>query len=83
MDYLAIERESRDEVQRATSPIDAMTRLVGRLKSSLPYYSWVGIYQVVGNELMLGLYVGKPSPHSRIPLGRGICGAAATEKQTI
>src|SRR5690606_14617984 len=36
-----------------------------------------------GNELVLGPFLGKPSPHTRIPLGRGICGAAATEKQTI
>jgi L-methionine (R)-S-oxide reductase len=27
--------------------------------------------------------VGAPSPHTRIPLGRGICGAAATEAITI
>ena len=32
---------------------------------------------------MLGPFVGKPSPHTRIPLGRGICGAAATAKATI
>ena len=32
---------------------------------------------------MLGPFKGKPSPHTRIPLGRGICGAAAAEKQTI
>src|SRR5690606_12338235 len=46
-------------------------------------YLWVGIYLLDGNELVLGPYLGKPSPHTRIPLGRGICGAAATEKQTI
>ena len=32
---------------------------------------------------MLGPFLGKPSPHTRIPLGNGICGAAATEKATI
>jgi len=48
-----------------------------------PDYSWVGIYLLDGNELVLGPYLGKPSPHTRIPLGRGICGAAASEKQTI
>jgi len=32
---------------------------------------------------VLGPFVGKPSPHTRIPLGRGICGAAATAKETI
>jgi GAF domain-containing protein len=43
----------------------------------------VGVYLLDSNELVLGPYVGKPSPHTRIPLGRGICGAAAAEKATI
>ncbi len=49
----------------------------------MPDYTWVGIYLCYGNELVLGPFEGKPSPHTRIPLGRGICGAAAAEKQTI
>jgi GAF domain-containing protein len=32
---------------------------------------------------VLGPFLGKPSPHTRIPLGQGICGAAATAKATI
>lgn len=61
----------------------AMTRTVALLKEHLADYSWVGIYLREGNELALGPFVGKPSPHTRIPLGQGICGAAATAKQTI
>jgi GAF domain-containing protein len=38
---------------------------------------------MAGSELVLGPYGGKPSPHTRIPLGRGICGAAATERKSI
>ena len=59
-----------------------MQAAVAMLKER-PDYSWVGIYLLHGNELVLGPYLGKPSPHTRIPLGRGICGAAATEKATI
>jgi GAF domain-containing protein len=61
----------------------AMERAVGTLKAELPYYSWVGIYLLEGDELVLGPYLGKPSPHTRIPLNRGICGAAASQKATI
>jgi GAF domain-containing protein len=61
----------------------AMTQAVRLLKDAIPHYSWVGIYVLDGEELVLGPYLGKPSPHTRIPLGRGICGAAATEKATI
>jgi len=66
-----------------TDAAGAMTRAVEVLKQAIPYYSWVGIYLVDGGELVLGPFLGKPSPHTRIPLGRGICGAAATEKRTI
>ena len=60
-----------------------MARAVEILKSQIPYYTWVGIYLLHSNELVLGPFEGKPSPHTHIPLGRGICGAAAAEKQTI
>jgi L-methionine (R)-S-oxide reductase len=61
----------------------AMRTTVQLLAQHLPDYTWTGIYLLDGNELCLGPFVGKPSPHTRIPLGRGICGAAATEKATI
>ena len=61
----------------------AMQTTVQLLATHLPDYSWTGIYLLDGNELVLGPFVGKPSPHTRIPLGRGICGAAAAEKATI
>jgi L-methionine (R)-S-oxide reductase len=60
-----------------------LERTVSTLKSDMPDYTWVGIYVLVGNELVLGPYRGKPSPHTHIPVGRGICGAAAAEKTTI
>jgi len=61
----------------------AMQQAVRLLKDAVPYYTWVGIYVVEGDELVLGPFIGKPSPHMRIPLGQGICGAAATAKATI
>ena len=61
----------------------AMEFVVRQLKADMPNYTWVGIYLLYGNELVLGPFEGKPSPHTRIPLGRGICGAAAAEKATI
>jgi len=61
----------------------AMRIAVERLKAELPHYTWVGIYLLEGDALVLGPYLGKPSPHTRIPLNRGICGAAASQKATI
>jgi L-methionine (R)-S-oxide reductase len=73
----------RSAVAAAPDATSAMTQAVRLLKDGIPGYTWVGIYVLDGNELVLGPYVGKPSPHTRIPLGRGICGAAAAEKAAI
>lgn len=61
----------------------ALDGVVRTLQAAVPDYTWVGIYLLYGNELVLGPYAGKPSPHTHIPVGRGICGAAAAEKATI
>lgn len=73
----------RAAITAAPDATTAMTEAVALLKARLPHYSWAGIYLLEGDTLVLGPYLGKPSPHTRIPLGRGICGAAATEKATI
>lgn len=75
--------EIRNALARETDRTRAMESTVKLLKDRIADYNWVGIYLLHGNELVLGPFVGKPSPHTRIPLGRGICGAAAAEKQTI
>jgi GAF domain-containing protein len=73
----------RSAVAAAPNPQSAMQQAVRLLKDGVPHYTWVGVYVLDGEELVLGPFLGKPSPHTRIPLGRGICGAAATEKATI
>ena len=78
----AVFEDIRAALDHARDPDAAMEAAVDKLKS-LPDYTWVGIYLLDGNELVLGPFRGKPSPHTRIPLGRGICGAAAAEKATI
>ena len=80
--HRAVEDRIGAALTGAADSTAAMTHVV-ELLGTLPRYQWVGIYLLAGNELVLGPFVGKPSPHTRIPLGRGICGAAATEKATI
>jgi GAF domain-containing protein len=75
--------ELRAALGQAREPEAAMEAAVETLEQRMPDYTWVGIYLLDGNELVLGPFRGKPSPHTRIPLGRGICGAAAAEKATI
>jgi GAF domain-containing protein len=60
-----------------------LDRVVALLHEHVPHYNWVGVYLLKGDELILGPFRGKPSPHTRIPLNQGICGAAASQKQTV
>ena len=72
-------------VQAAVLPKEKLLEeTVAVLKNNFPKYTWVGIYLMDGDEeLVLGPFLGKPSPHTRIKLGSGICGAAAREKDTV
>ncbi len=57
---------------------DAAQAIVDYLQTRLPTYSWVGLYWVEGSDLVLGEWRGpEPTEHTRIPIGTGICGAAA------
>jgi L-methionine (R)-S-oxide reductase len=78
-----LEPELARQIASAPSAIASLQLAVERLAAAVPRYTWVGIYLREGDELVLGPFVGTPSPHTRIPLGRGICGAAATERRTI
>jgi L-methionine (R)-S-oxide reductase len=48
---------------------------------ALPDLNWVGVYLFDGRELVVGPFQGKPAC-VRIPLGRGVCGSAATSRRT-
>jgi L-methionine (R)-S-oxide reductase len=49
---------------------------------SLPDLNWAGFYLQKGAELVLGPFQGKPAC-VRIPIGSGVCGTAAEQRQTI
>lgn len=70
------------------STADALMRgIVELLRNNLPKYNWVGFYMIdnFGAEPMLNLgpFVGAATPHTRIPLHQGICGAAVSSGQTV
>ncbi len=68
---------------RAADANSLMAQTVELLRRERPHYQWVGVYLLEGETLVLGPYVGKPTPHTRIPLNQGICGAAASTGKTI
>ena len=63
-----------------------MKSIVGLLHGKLTRYNWVGFYmleKVGGDMLVLGPFKGTMTPHTRIPLNQGICGAAASSGKTM
>ena len=79
-------RGALDAVERiaAEEPSDDVLRLVvDILHDRFDDYSWVGIYFVEGDELVLGPWRGpEATEHVRIPVGQGVCGAAAASGRT-
>lgn len=49
---------------------------------ALPDINWAGFYFLRGDELVVGPFQGKPAC-VRIPIGRGVCGAAAAQRKPI
>jgi GAF domain-containing protein len=63
-----------------------MEQMAKRLHEKMTRYNWTGFYLVDpadSNFLIVGPYAGSFTPNARIPLDRGLCGAAATSGQVI
>jgi GAF domain-containing protein len=70
-------------VERETESDVIVRETVELLHDRIDHYSWVGIYFVEGDELVLGPWKGPAATeHVRIPVGQGVCGAAAASGQT-
>jgi len=70
-------------VNRETEADEVLRRVVEVLHDRFDHYSWVGIYLLEGDDLVLGPWKGpQATEHVRIPVGEGICGAAAATGRT-
>ncbi|CAN1560596.1 COG1956 GAF domain-containing protein [Sphingomonadaceae bacterium] len=58
-----------------------MANISALLWQFLPDLNWAGFYRMVDDELVLGPFQGKAAC-IRIPLDKGVCGAAAREAKT-
>jgi L-methionine (R)-S-oxide reductase len=47
-----------------------------KIRSAGPPYTSVYLYMLHGDELVLEAYAGRETDHTRIPVGRGVCGTA-------
>jgi len=64
-----------------TDPWANMSNAAALVYAVLPDLNWAGFYLLRGGELVVGPFQGRPAC-VRIPIGRGVCGAAAATRQT-
>ena len=86
IDSSAIVTRIRSLAADATSLTSLQEQIVLLLAGSLPHYSWTGFYMLDPADpetLVVGPYVGDPTPHVRIPVSEGICGAAVATGETV
>ena len=84
-----------DEVRQEANRLNSAARSANQLMEALTVllnakmlkYNWVGFYMMEAGAdppmLVLGKYQGAMTPHTRIPLNQGICGAAASSGKTV
>jgi GAF domain-containing protein len=73
----------RAAIAEAPDPESASQRVVELLRDRFGHYDWAGIYWIDGPDLVLGPWSGpQPTEHTRIPIGTGVCGAAAASGRT-
>lgn len=75
--YAQAEAMLRDE----SDEIASMANLAAMIDQTFGFW-WTGFYRVLGEELVLGPFQG-PVACTRIGYGRGVCGTAWREEQTI
>jgi GAF domain-containing protein len=68
-----------------SNPEDLLYRICEILKQEVYHYDWVGFYILNPEkaELILGPFVGKPTQHTHIAVGKGICGQVAENCKTM
>jgi GAF domain-containing protein len=77
------ESEILDRILSSVENSENIIEQVVKILKEVPHYHWVGIYLVEGDNLELKHYLGRPTEHTKIKIGQGICGAAVVDEQTI
>ncbi|GED96394.1 GAF domain-containing protein [Gordonia crocea] len=80
-DYPALVEQARGLLADERDPIANAANLSALVFHALPQVNWAGFYLFDGTELVVGPFQGKPAC-VRIPLDRGVCGAAARTRST-
>jgi L-methionine (R)-S-oxide reductase len=83
-----LKTELAELAKEANSAHTLMSEIVKLLQQRMLKYNWVGFYILESSSgqppvLVLGPFQGAMTPHTRISLHQGICGAAASTGKTV
>ncbi|MFQ6128227.1 MAG: GAF domain-containing protein [Thermoplasmata archaeon] len=82
--YMQILERIANFLRTGSDPVDLYQDVCDVLQSNFDHYTWVGIYVIEGNELVLKAYQGPDATErTKIPIGEGICGLAAQTTEII
>ncbi|WP_340077721.1 GAF domain-containing protein [Leptobacterium sp. I13] len=86
MSFETLKQKVSELLNNSQTPVnERLTAICELLRSSVPYYNWVGFYFKNGDkdELKLRAFAGEPTDHTIIPFGKGICGQVAISNQNF
>jgi GAF domain-containing protein len=82
LDYILAEKKIKDIISKGNNS-KILAKVVDFLYKNFDHYNWIGIYIVEKDDLVLGPWKGlQATEHTRIPIGKGICGSAAASGKT-
>jgi GAF domain-containing protein len=79
--YAQLAEQARGLLHGESDRIANAANLAALVYHAVPDLNWVGFYFHDGHELVVGPFQGRPAC-VRIPLGKGVCGAAASTHLT-
>jgi L-methionine (R)-S-oxide reductase len=80
--YRELEKQLRALLAGERDAIANLANAAALIFHALPDLNWAGFYRLAGNTLVLGPFHGMPAC-VRIPVGKGVCGMAATIRKTV
>lgn len=79
----AVVRALQGTFAREASRQELLQTAATRIREAGDPYSGVYLYMLHGDELVLEAFDGRPTDHTRIPVGTGICGLAVAERRDV
>jgi GAF domain-containing protein len=80
--YDELVKQARSLIEGENDAIANYANVSALLYHSMPDVNWAGFYLLKADVLVVGPFQGRPAC-VRIPLGKGVCGTAAAQRQTI